>query len=314
MSAVIVVMHTELATWGSSCTFFQSELSLLFSTRGGAGYALSPQRALTHGWAERIQPITPSFCGGKKDPVMWSSSLRQEEHLYFVSLPSLEGFFFPQRSTSQSLEMTPNKKPKLNAELLPPCTRVLSQTCITRCCCNSSSAWSQRSSCAFRSARSPLTPTPPPFRQQGGLKCLTGSSCVAVAICHRVYCCPPDSHLSDRFTGTSETLNALSLPCRKCLLNQSFFWKTVEISTQLSAVTLNPLRASTFTPAAGRDVGVVGWWGGGVRLSNVDFSLPEMKWTRGFVFSQANENSAVFMVGWWEQNWGREGNQQWENK
>lgn len=193
---------------------------------------------------------------------MWSSSLRQEEHLYFVSLPSLEGFFFPQRSTSQSLEMTPNKKPKLNAELLPPCTRVLSQTCITRCCCNSSSAWSQRSSCAFRSARSPPTPTPPPFRQQGGLKCLTGSSCVAVAICHRVYCCPPDSHLSDRFTGTSETLNALSLPCRKCLLNQSFFWKTVEISTQLSAVTLNPLRASTFTPAAGRDVGVVGWWGG----------------------------------------------------
>lgn len=79
---------------------------------------------------------------------------------------------------------------------------------------------------AVRPAWPEPTPTPhptplPPFPQQGGLKRLTGSSCVAVDIWQRVF--PPDSRLRDRFTGTSETLNALSLPCRRPLLHQFFF-------------------------------------------------------------------------------------------
>lgn len=246
---------------------------------------------------------------------MWSSSLRQEEHLYFVSLPSLEGFFFPQRSTSQSLEMTPNKKPKLNAELLPPCTRVLSQTCITRCCCNSSSAWSQRSSCAFRSARSP--PPPPHPRPSDNredssvwlealvwlLLSVTGCTAARLTVIWVTDLQEPLKRWTHyRCHAGSVSLISLSSEKQSKLAHSS-----------------QPLRSTLWErlPSHRLLAGMWGWWGGGgvgVRLSNVDFSLPEMKWTRGFVFSQANENSAVFMVGWWEQNWGREGNQQWENK
>lgn len=89
-----------------------------------------------------------------------------------------------------------------------------------------SSAWRPEEQLYTQMVQNPpphATPLPHPhthlpFPQQGGLKCLTGSSCVAVAICHRVFCCPPDTHLSDRFTGTSKTFNTLSSPCRKCLL------------------------------------------------------------------------------------------------
>lgn len=136
-------------------------------------------------------------------------------------LPAIVRSVFLPSPTSQSLDMTPNKTPQKNP---------------------SSSVLREARGAAVRSD------PPPPFPQQGGLKCLTGSSCVAVDICHRVFCCPPDSHLSDRLTGTSKSLTAVPLPCRKCLFDSSA--ETAEISTQLSAVTLNPLTSSTFTLAA----------------------------------------------------------------
>lgn len=43
-------------------------------------------------------------------------------------------------------------------------------------------------------------------------------------------------------------------------------------------------------------------------------SLPEMESTRGFVFSQANEKCALFIMRRWEKIKTEGGKHQWENK